>query len=141
MAFSPMKFSLIGLFQVNLFIFHQHIWVLRLNFVVIQVLIVQLWVADYIVNSVIQDSCSGSLIKTLDDLLSLVPVGLKKVGSVGKGLVQENLEIVVFLGICQTPGMVVVSMVLVSAVPNKIDVWSRLVQTSPAMESIILVPA
>ncbi|KAA6366839.1 MAG: hypothetical protein EZS28_037633, partial [Streblomastix strix] len=62
---------------------------------------------------------------------------LKKVGPVRKGLVTENPEIVALLGTYQIPGMVVISMVLVSVVPSRIIIRSGMVQTSPATESIV----
>ncbi|KAA6337532.1 MAG: hypothetical protein EZS28_052779, partial [Streblomastix strix] len=62
------------------------------------------------------------------------------VGPVETGLVTENLKIVVYPGTFQIPGMVIF-VVLVSVVLNKTATRSRLVQTSPAMESVILVPS
>ncbi|KAA6365210.1 MAG: hypothetical protein EZS28_039262 [Streblomastix strix] len=50
-------------------------------------------------------------------------------------------KIIVFLGTYQIPGMVIISMVLVSVVRNKIAIQSSLVQTSSAAESIVLVPS
>ncbi|KAA6364072.1 MAG: hypothetical protein EZS28_040400, partial [Streblomastix strix] len=47
---------------------------------------------------------------------------LKKVGPVRKDMIIEIVEIVVFLGICQTPGMVIISMVLC----NRYQLWNLL---------------
>ncbi|KAA6395570.1 MAG: hypothetical protein EZS28_008895 [Streblomastix strix] len=66
---------------------------------------------------------------------------MMKVGPVRKGLVMEILETVVFLGTCQIPEIVIISKVFVSIVPRKIVIQSRLVQMSPAAESVVLVPS
>ncbi|KAA6400180.1 MAG: hypothetical protein EZS28_004298 [Streblomastix strix] len=51
----------------------------------------------------------------------------------------ENLETVGFLGKCQINGITIISLVLALVVASRTVVQSWLVQTSPAVESIVLV--
>ncbi|KAA6320529.1 MAG: hypothetical protein EZS28_054673, partial [Streblomastix strix] len=131
-----MQFFLTGLLQVNLIIFHSHIWVPGPNFVIIPVLVVQKldqkagWPAEL--------GAGGT--NKLDYYVCCSPNVGATVGPVGTGLVTENLKTVVYSGTFQIPGMVIL-VVLVSVVLNKIATRSRLVQTSPAVESVILVPS
>ncbi|KAA6394459.1 MAG: hypothetical protein EZS28_010012 [Streblomastix strix] len=158
MAISLVQFSLSGQFEVNLLVFHLRIQVLKPDsIVIVSVLVVQSWVASCIDYLITHNSSSGSSIKRLDDLLSLVLLGLTNqiiksivvqmsvrlmtVGSIRRGLVTENLKIVVFLGTCQTFGMVIVSTILESIAPSRFIIRSVLVQTSPVVVSIILVPS
>ncbi|KAA6355630.1 MAG: hypothetical protein EZS28_048844 [Streblomastix strix] len=136
-----MQFFLTGLFQVNLIIFHSRIWVLGLNSIVILVLVVLKldqkagWPAEL----------GAGEVNKLDFYIYwtqsvAIYYSLKEVGLVRKGLVTENLKIAVYPGTFQIPGTAIL-VVSVSVVLSKIVVRSRLVQTSPAVESVILVPS